>query len=394
MTVTTYEGDGEGEENSKPSRLREVREPLTAETVFTPTAYPTYTYVSRSVEDEDRLRDALKIGGMVVSVVGPSKTGKTVLVNRVVDRQRLISLSGATINSPDDIWSQAAINVGMRGFDPAELMDLFANDEYFLLIDDFHYVERSLQRRIAQQLKDAVAKGVRVILVAVPHRGDDPIRANPDLRGRVQIIDMDYWSQDQLGKIAGVGFPLLNIELVEADIMRLTDESLRSPQLMQALCLETCRQFDLRDYDDAIRPIAFVPGAFERIATATSALTDCKTPFQILSEGPREHGQKRTTYTIRSTAEAGHVYNVILEALSLDPPRLDFSYNELKRRAAELVDGDPPPGASLQQAVGQMNELVRKKIPDDRVFEWDEERQYIDIPDPYFLFYLRWGKRR
>ena len=141
---------------------------LEAHAVFTPGAYPSHTYISRSVEDEELLASALSSGGAVVSIVGPSKTGKTVLVNKVVDEERLISLSGSLIDSAESMWSNAGQLIGTPNLSPGEVIELLADEERVLLIDDFHYVERTVQQRISQQLKDAVAKGVRVIVVAVP----------------------------------------------------------------------------------------------------------------------------------------------------------------------------------------------------------------------------------
>jgi hypothetical protein len=74
--------------------------------VFTPNDLPTFSYVERSQKFEHRLREALSIPKMIVSLSGPSKSGKTVLVNKVIERDNLISLSGATIRSPEAIWSK------------------------------------------------------------------------------------------------------------------------------------------------------------------------------------------------------------------------------------------------------------------------------------------------
>ncbi len=56
-------------------------------TIFTPGTFPEYTYIQR-VEDERRLSEAIETAGLVTSIAGPTKTGKTVLVHQVVGRQR------------------------------------------------------------------------------------------------------------------------------------------------------------------------------------------------------------------------------------------------------------------------------------------------------------------
>ena len=75
--------------------------------VFTPSDFPTLTYVARDDERlEIRLRDALSTPGEIVSISGPSKSGKTVLVEKVVGRHNLITITGAGIRSPEDVWDR------------------------------------------------------------------------------------------------------------------------------------------------------------------------------------------------------------------------------------------------------------------------------------------------
>ena len=73
--------------------------------VFTPNDVPTYTYVERGDHKfEARLAEAFSIPKMIVSISGPSKSGKTVLVNKVGAPDQLIPVSGASIKSGDDLW--------------------------------------------------------------------------------------------------------------------------------------------------------------------------------------------------------------------------------------------------------------------------------------------------
>src|SRR5271166_5176288 len=82
--------------------------PLMATEVFVPGAYPLHTYVERAAQNlEGTLKDALNTPGQVVSLSGPSKSGKTVLVERVVGRDYLIPVSGASIRDPSEIWERA-----------------------------------------------------------------------------------------------------------------------------------------------------------------------------------------------------------------------------------------------------------------------------------------------
>jgi len=77
-----------------------------AQEVFTPGSYPELTYVQRQSGAERDLKDALSVKGQIISVIGPSKSGKTVLVENVVGRDNLIAVSGAVLRTPEDLWSR------------------------------------------------------------------------------------------------------------------------------------------------------------------------------------------------------------------------------------------------------------------------------------------------
>jgi hypothetical protein len=72
----------------------------------------------------------------------------------------------------------------------------------------------------------------------VPHRSDDVVRSNTELRGPVTAIDTSYWSESELEQIAYRGFRELNADIAPPIIQRLTRESFGSPQLTQAIGLK------------------------------------------------------------------------------------------------------------------------------------------------------------
>ena len=213
--------------------------------VFTPTDVPTLTYVERATRNfEADLRNAFKIPKMIVSISGPSKSGKTVLVTKVVAPENLIHIYGASIKTPEDPWSnvltwmggpiertetagskiagELTASAGGKGGIPflAEAKGSLAggvsadsttsttkkfstigldaivreigDSDYVIFVDDFHYIERTVREEIGRQIKAAAEKGIRICTASVPHRSDDVVRSNPELRGRVTAIDMSY----------------------------------------------------------------------------------------------------------------------------------------------------------------------------------------------------------
>jgi hypothetical protein len=74
----------------------------------------------------------------------------------------------------------------------------------------------------------------------VPHRADDVVRSNTELRGRVNGINMGYWNEDDLKQIRYFGFQELSIDVSPPILSKLSAEAFGSPQLMQAICLNFC----------------------------------------------------------------------------------------------------------------------------------------------------------
>lgn len=414
--------------------------------IFTPSDYPMHTYVDREEErTEERLRQALQTPGEIVSVSGPSKSGKTVLIEKVVGREDLITITGAGLSDASQVWDRAldwmgapsqtthsntatigasasggvkgAIgfpligSVGAEGSAGlsgsranqaaetrvrtglAQVVREIANSTYVLLIDDFHYMPASVQVEVAKQIKEAARQGVKIVTASVPHRSDDVVRSNPELRGRVRAVDTRPWKVSELIRIAELGFPVAGLRLPATTIRKLAVEASQSPQLMQAICLQTC--FTLKYYE-AKAPIIDRDLSDAELRTAyeeTSTRTDFASLLRSMHAGPKIRGTERKEFDLADRSR-GDVYRALLLALKADPPALSFHWNELSRRVQATCRPDSPQAASLSTACAQIAKIAREMYPTQRVIDWEADPvNLLSIVDPYFLFYLRWSER-
>jgi hypothetical protein len=406
--------------------------------VFTPTDVPTFTYVERSTHKfEQRLREAFSIPKMVISISGPSKSGKTVLVNKVIEKDNLIQVSGASITTPDDLWmkvlawmgSPSGVAVSESGKiagdvsttvggkagipfiaegkadvtgtvtteagksttktiatdDLQRVVKDIGNSEFSVFIDDFHYIEKSVRETIGKQIKEAAERGVRIITASVPHRADDVVRSNPELRGRVTAIDMHYWSGDELEQIVHRGFDAMNMDVAPSVSKNLANEAFGSPQLMQAICLNFCFENSINQSLSAPKQIDMDFVAIQRVLERTSTITDFSSMLAVLHSGPKQRGLQRKEFTFNDGTR-GDVYRCVLLAVKADPSRLSFPYEEMLKRTQAVCSEDSPTGSSVAQALVQMAELAGT-VQLAPVIEWDEN--VLDIVEPYFLFFLR-----
>jgi len=381
----------------------------------------------------------------IASVGGPSKAGKTVLVQRVVGEENLITVSGASVRIADQLWerildwwgephttvatsgdtstdsdatekgsavgisglgvsgrstqtSSTAVSEGLtitsqrRGL-PQVVQEL-AKTPYTILLDDFHYIPAAIQGDVAQQIKDASSRGVRFCVASVPHRADNLVRALPELRGRVLAIDVDYWSRKDLLAIPKLGCPLLGLEVDNASLHVFCAEAAGSPQLMQSICLWMCNHLGVRETVEAPetpKRVVLDELARKEILFLTSCTVDFRSLVRALIAGPKVRPGERRSY-MHFDGRLGDVYLTVMRAIAMDPPLLAIDYGELSRRIEILCKGGTPDGASVIRACGTLAQIATGfAAATGPSLEWDEVAQTLVIADPYLLFYLRWS---
>jgi hypothetical protein len=172
----------------------------------------------------------------------------------------------------------------------------------------------------------------------------------------------------------------------------LVQEAAGSPQLMQLLCLQACYVLSIREKSLVHRRVDVSAEQRQAILEQASSSTDFRSLIDVLDAGPKTRGQERKVYPFRD-GSSGDVYRAVLKAVAADPPMLSFSYQALLDRAARVCKSEPPTGSSVVGTCLHMSRLALDKFPHERAIDWDDQKQILDIPDPYLLFYLRWSGR-
>lgn len=363
--------------------------PLKATEVFTPGILPTHTYYERpNLNLEQSLLDAVDTPGIIATVSGPSKSGKTVLCETVVGVGSMLLVTGGGIDSEDVFWhrirsrlnapSSSSTSSGtgqsreiganakgglglvlkgeagltgklgrseqqqstfqFEGLTGVDLLMGVRSARKTLVVDDFHYIDRNVQVSLVEQFKEAARAGCTIAVVSVPHRADDAIRANPDLRGRVRLIEVPYWSEDELLNIPRLGFSKLNVDADSEIVRRFAVESLSSPQLMQSLCLDLCRDEHIDEQQNETRKIVFDEEKLKTVLRTIATTSSGQTALDILEKGPRVRGTERNNYELTDGAQ-GDVYTVVIRALATGNPRLSLSYPQIRELVGQVTKG-------------------------------------------------------
>lgn len=389
---------------------------LKAENVFKPGAYPEYTYVSRNYEDtgisyELRLKQALRTAGCLTSLIGSSKMGKTILCEKVIGFDNIVEVSGADFNGEMDFWAVVAAKVGLpyageitTEREAAEeygterdsrnekfvlskdkVIQYYKENEKVLVIDDFHYASQEMQMKMAQQLKDAIRRELKVVVVSLPHRSDDAIRQNADLSGRLSLINIEAWKKEDLKEIALKGFKQLHMSITEEVAEKLAVECLTSPQLMQYICLSICTLLEDRNEDAVCTEI------LETAYRFTTVNFNYYDVASVMAKGPNPRGKRRNLYKTKSGKELD-LYGLLLESFAKNPPEMELDFESIYSRITDLIEEEVkvPDKQSVKTHLNNLQLILKEKEEIYRAVEWKDGKVYI--LDPLFLFYLRWGR--
>lgn len=392
--------------------------PIPVEKVFVPNSMPTYTYVNRNSEGgidfEQELKSALSISSFLVSLSGPSKTGKTILCERVLDNNLLLVRSSeidsseklrkivlARLNTPEKITitreggfklpvAEASGSITDEYSDVRETpWKKLATSGKVLVIDDFHYLDRPIQDDICRTLKHAIEENAKIIVITIYYRHDDAIRSNGELSGRIKRVDIPTWDKSQLSRIIETGFNTLGYQLEGRLIHKIAEESLGSPQLTQHICLELCKKKNSGSsvHSNTISPITEldIETACREVARSCTAKTEAD---KVLSAKER---RKRTKYDLNGGG-TGDIYKILLKVIASDPPTLELKYKDMVERS-KAIRSQGNLGASLAAAAKRASEKSASSNMSSakKCLDWDEETSTLHLPDPYFVFYLRWS---
>lgn len=411
--------------------------------IFVPGGFPRHTYNPRGdLQLEARLGEVRENLCKLVTVTGQTKSGKTVLTRKTLPPEECVWIDGGSVSEEADFWNSAMEQLGLfqtteqgdtkgrsttiEGTGTAEANFLVAkgtgalkaglqdsrgsitrssrtisprvaalaglrNNPRPLVIDDFHYLPRSLQGGIVRALKPLIFDGLPVVIIAIPHRRYDALKVEKEMTGRISQIEIPIWSFDELTFIPSTGFELLNYQIEDQVLARLADEAIGSPHLMQDFCRGLCRSKGITgvgrlqkldvssgDLEDVFRDVADTIG---------------RPIFEKLARGPRQ----RTDRIQRELRDGSTVdiYELVLHALAhLRPGLVSLAYEDLRAAIREVSATQIPQLQEVARVLKHMATIAASDQSSTPVIDFEEDEKKLHITDPFFAFYLRWGNLR
>ncbi|MGA2065667.1 MAG: hypothetical protein ABSG86_11890 [Thermoguttaceae bacterium] len=409
--------------------------------VFVPGGFPHHTYNPRlALQLESRLEQVRHNLCKLVTVTGHTKSGKTVLVRKVLPREEAVWVDGGTVGAEDDFWQVVldqldlfqTAGVEEANQDGAEVSGTLAAKASLLIlkgegqlggklgstrsrtraqsrtissrvaalnglrdakrpliVDDFHYLPKSLQGDLVRALKPLIFDGLGVAIIAIPHRRYDAIRVEKEMTGRILPVEIPTWAEDELGFIPKTGFRLLERDADPDVICRLANEAIGSPHLTQDFCRGICRAKS-SDGVSLPNPMAITAPDIEQVFR-DAAETIGRPIFEKLARGPRQRTD-RIARPLRDGQEVD-IYGLVLHAMAqLRPGLVTLEYEDLRSAIRTVSAQQIPQLHEVARVLKHMSDIAASDQSSTPVIDFDEEAKLLHITDPFFAFYLRWGK--
>ena len=150
---------------------------------------------------EQRLKQALRTAGFLISIIGPLENGKQ-LCKQGIKPDSLVEISGTDLNEDTDFWLAVAYKAGLMFgvnsnvransiLSKDTIIRYCIDNNKVLVITDFHCAAPKLQKEIAYQVKDAIRKGLKIVMLLPEQVADSILRRNADMSGRMSVIEVD-----------------------------------------------------------------------------------------------------------------------------------------------------------------------------------------------------------
>lgn len=341
---------------------------------------------------EDRLESSLKRIGFITVIVSNSKNGKRSLIKKVIPDSKLIEISARELEDADIYTaiskkisfvntkkSTDKLNVSLFSKITESNYNIDIKQEVIkeiqchgsvILFDDFHYLNLSLQKELAFELKGLI-ENVKVVVATHPHLKNNLTMYNPDLNGRIDLIEIVKWTDEEIKEIFEKGFESVKYQISEKDIDYCVSKALNSPLIAQEL------GFNLVDNFEA--------NAIDEKSIDTCLLLSCGT-FNHESIIGRINEEKKGAVTIYNlkTGEQCQIIKLLLLCMVKDPMKIEHSVQDFLERAESLLVDTSQ--INNEKIIRGMNKLVIQ-VADERILGLFDNNLYIF--DVTFLLYLK-----
>lgn len=274
------------------ARITGRKKEYSLECVYTPTKSAIISYIVRKNE-ENKLRKALKIPGKQVVIYGHSGSGKSTMLNHVVDEMGIQTITSrctdiSTIETiildafdqldpyyidttTNAVKSGVSASLGSdymgikskllasyevsdtqqnkRALPPQltiqRLADFIGQAGAVWVIEDYHKVVTEDKTRISQMMKLFMDKAdkypaSKIVVLGAADKGYEVVQYDPELNNRVTEIEVPLLTTHEIKQIVQKGAEALNIGISEQVTTKIAENSNGLATIAHQLCYNIC----------------------------------------------------------------------------------------------------------------------------------------------------------
>jgi hypothetical protein len=264
-----------------------------------------------------------------------------------------------------------------------------------VVLEDFHYLGRSVQRQILQDMKAMYEKSLlKLILVGIWADRDQLLGLQMDIGGRVDAIEVPRWTDDELAQVVKKGEHLLRLSFDPQASQRLIACAQQSVGVLQDLALAACGEAERHRSASSTAPIEIseelVERAIQRVLDrSTARLRWYVSVFADPDERSKQIVTKRgrlITVPKKGYDREEQPYKGILHALLIASPAqisdgiavsdlMETIHNLYPFEAAEISYDDLVKGLDR---LGSLHRAIRARP----VLEYDSVGERLHVVDP------------
>ncbi|WP_444886695.1 TIR domain-containing protein [Microbulbifer sp. JMSA008] len=350
---------------------------LELEDVFNEAGYPHHTFVKP--KEYPYLRSSFKSIGKHITVAGPSGTGKTTLVRKM--------LSDLSIDDTDILWINARqhsdVESGLQVF--AEELKCVANFNEvtdllslvkFIVIDDYHFLRSGARLEIGKNLKLWHEKGVRFVIIGIAASAEELYGIDPELGIRNDPFNIKTQSEEFCNQLLSLGETALKIRFSDALRKQIMEASNGVPSIVHIIAKVCCIE-DQIEYEQS--QVKVIDNELSRIRESVLRMFHGKYRSKLVGLAKGKQQAKSVHHTYFDIVSGIASYNgteIPTEALYSS---IVSSIDDKKDRQKKST--------SFYNCLKNLSDVIDEKGLSDILFYKSGEK-HISIEDPSFRFYL------
>lgn len=377
--------------------------------------------------------------GMIVSLWGPSKIGKTTLVRQVFKKRNVIEVHGrhartleqffdavrVALNAPERTVTTSrgsagrAETVRFEGGGGAEAFGIKAeitsgyisenvsrtsntiSHEYgrhsppqlirqlidldaVVVVDDAHAISFEVQAEILRDLRGYLSNSGTICLVSVPECLTRVLADDSELSALACVIEAPSWSSRDLAEICYKGFKTLGVSVPEATVRKLVRHCNFNPLLLQILLLNLCKEYQILETQHP--PCELNPTAQDMKAIVRSTAAERPRPAYV-----EMATQADETWKLSSGRQVS-IYTLILLGIRHIGFQQEIGVERLTERISDLIGrkGAKPNRSVVTRALNRLSNELERRLQHNTPLAYDAMTHRVYFLDPFLLMHLQW----